>query len=145
METDFLASGNRFLPFSQTVVNCCQWKLFFLQLDHIFSQSFIPASENEFFVYWKQCFLIPSFFLLMENNTEIWGSQILKTNHIPARVHQFFLFFQIFFKVEAVLPYCKSVFFNILYPASANEFSACGNSVVLVETILLLLEIIIKR
>ena len=58
-----------------------------------------------------------------------------------------FDFFQIFFKVEAVLPYSKSVFFNILYPASVNEFSAYGNSIFLVGAILLLLETIsvIKR
>ena len=66
-------------------------------------------------------------------------------NHIPARGHQFFQFFQIFFKVEAMLPFCKSVLFNILYPASANEFFACENSIFLVRAILLLLEIIIKR
>ena len=71
-------------------------------------------------------------------------SQILKMNHIPASVH---FFFQIFFQVEAVLPYSGSLFFSILYPASANEFSAYGNSIVLVRAILLLLEIIsvIKR
>ena len=59
----------------------------------------------------------------------------------------FFRFFQIFFKVEAALPYSKNVFFNILYPASANEFSAYGNSIFLVGAILLLLEInsVIKR
>ena len=76
---------------------------------------------------------------------KLGGNQIVKTIHIPASRHQFFRFFQIFFKVEAVLLYSKSVFFNILYPASANEFSACGNSVFLVGTILLLLEIIITR
>ena len=46
------------------------------------------------------------------------------TIHIPACRHEFFQFFQIFFNVEAVLQYSKSLFFNILYPASANEFSA---------------------
>ena len=40
-----------------------------------------------------------------------------------------FRFFQIFFKVEAGLSYSKSIFFNILYPASANELSADGNSI----------------
>ena len=84
----------------------------------------------------------------MENITKIWGKAILKTNHIPASGHQFsFYFFQIFLKVEAVLPNSGSVFFNILYPASANGFSAYGNSIFLVRAILLLLEIIsvIKR
>ena len=75
------------------------------------------------------------------------GSQILKTNDIPASGDQFFPIFQIFFKVEAVLPHSESVFFYILYRASANEFSAHGNSIFLVKTILLLLEMIsvIKR
>ena len=75
------------------------------------------------------------------------GSQILKTNHIPASGHQFFRFFQVFFKVEAVLPYSGTVFFNILYPANANGFSAYGNNIFMVRAILLLLEIIsvIKR
>ena len=74
-------------------------------------------------------FFIPSFFLLMVN--------------IPAGGHNFFSIF----KVEAVLPYYKSVFFNILYPASANEFSACGNSIFWSELFCWVLEIIsvIKR
>ena len=75
------------------------------------------------------------------------GSQILTTNHILASGHYFFRFFQTFFKVEAVLPYSGSLFFNILYRANANGFSAYGNSILLVRAILLLLEIInvIKR
>ena len=97
MKTDFLASGNHFLPFFQTPVNWSQWKSFFFNWNTFFSQSFILASENEFFVYWKQYFFIPSFFLLMENITETWGSQILKTNHIPASGHQFFSIFSDFF------------------------------------------------
>ena len=78
----------------------------------------------------------------MENIIEIWGKSNLKTNHIPASGHQYFSFIQTFFKVEDVLPYSKSVFFNILYPAGANEFSDYGNSIFLVRDILLLLEII---
>ena len=75
------------------------------------------------------------------------GNQILKVNHIPASGHQSFSIFSDFFKVEAVLPYSKSLFFNILYTANANRFSAYGNSIILVRAILLLLEIInvIKR
>ena len=34
--TDFLLSGNHFLRFSQTGVNCCHWKQFCLQVKHIF-------------------------------------------------------------------------------------------------------------
>ena len=68
-------------------------------------------------------------------------------NHIPASGHQVFSIFQIFFKVEAALPYRKSVFLIVLYPANANEFSDYGNSSFLVRAILLLLEIssVIKR
>ena len=65
----------------------------------------------------------------MENVTEICGKSIQKTNHIPASAHQFLSIFQIFFKSEAVLLYSKSAFFNILYLASENEFSAYGNSI----------------
>ena len=67
-------------------------------------------------------------------------------NHVPANGYHFFRFFLIFFKVEAVLPYSKSIFFNILYPAGANEIFAYGNNF-FVTAILLLLEIIgvIKR
>ena len=64
-------------------------------------------------------------------------TEIFKTNHIPTTGH-----FHIFFEAEAVLPYSGSVFFNILYPANANGFSAYGNSMFLVRAILLLLEII---
>ena len=61
--------------------------------------------------------------------------------------NNFFRFFQIFFKVEAVLPYSGRVFFNVLYPANAKGFSAYGDSIFLVRAILLLLEVIrvIKR
>ena len=54
----------------------------------------------------------------------------------------FFQFFQIFFKAEAVLPYSGSVFFNILYRANSKGYYAYGNSIFLVRAILLLLEII---
>ena len=38
-------------------------------------------------------FFLFQVFLLIENITEIWGSQILKTNHISAGGHQFFSIF----------------------------------------------------
>ena len=49
--------------------------------------------------------------------------------------------------MEAMLRYNGSVFFNIVYAANANWFSAYGNSTFLPRAILLLLEIIsvIKR
>ena len=38
--TNALTSGNHFLQFFQTTVNCCQEKIFFLQLEHIFRPNF---------------------------------------------------------------------------------------------------------
>ena len=60
METDFLASGNSFLPFSQTAVNCCQWKQFFLQLERFFVICLLEI-----------VFLYSKFLLLTENITKI--------------------------------------------------------------------------
>ena len=119
MKTDFLASGNHFYSTGTYFSANPSFRLV--------KTSFLSTGNC--------VFLFQVFFYLWKIILKFGGSQILKTNHIPTRVHQFFRFF----------PYCKSVFFNILYPASANEFSACGNSVFLVGTILLLLEIIIKR
>ena len=118
---------------------------FFFNWNVFFSQTSIPASENKFFVYWKQYFLIPSFFLLMENNTEIWGKSNFKDEPYSCTwTPIFFNFIQIFFNAEVVVPYNESVFLNILYTTSANELSACGNSIILVRAILLLLEIKLK-
>ena len=50
----------------------------FFNWNIFFSQSFIPASENEFFVYWKQYCFIPIFFLLVEIIIETWGKSIFK-------------------------------------------------------------------
>ena len=89
-------------------------------------------------------FFISSLFLLMENITKIWRKPNLQTNDIPASGHHFFyLFFQMFLKVEAVLSYSKSV----LYPARANKFSVYGNNIFFIRAILLQLEIngVIKR
>ena len=135
-----------FFHFSRQQSTAASGSSFFFN-GNIFSQTFIPASENEFSVYWKQYFFYSKFFLLMENITEIWVNQILKTNHISASRHHFFRFFQIHFKVEAVLRYNKSTFFNIFYPAGTNQFSGYGNCIFWVRAILLLLEIIsvIKR
>ena len=117
---------------------------FFFNWTIFFSQSFILASEYEFTVYWKQYFFYFKFFLLMENITKIWRKPNLQTNDIPASGHHFFyLFFQMFLKVEAVLSYSKSV----LYPARANKFSVYGNNIFFIRAILLQLEIngVIKR
>ena len=99
MKTDFLASGNHFLPFSQTAVNCCQWKQFFLQLEHIFQ----PILHSD---YWKRVFcvlegvfFIPSYFLLMWNITEIWGKSNFKDETYTCQwTPIFFNFFRYFLK-----------------------------------------------
>ena len=76
--TDFLLSGNHFLRFSQTGVNCCHWKRFAFKWNIFFSQSFIPAGENEFLVNWKQYCSVSSFFLLVETIIETWGKSIFE-------------------------------------------------------------------
>ena len=56
------ASGNSF---------AFKWNIFF-------SQSFIPAGENEFLVNWKQYCSVSSFFLLVETIIETWGKSIFE-------------------------------------------------------------------
>ena len=79
---------------------------FFFSRNLSFSQSFIPASENEFLVYWKQYFkptVFQVFFLLTENITEIWGKSSFKRT-IFLLMDTIFFFFSIFsdkFKAEA--------------------------------------------
>ena len=62
MKTDFLTSGNHFNPFSQTAVNCFQWKQFFFSTGtYFFGQSFIPARENKFLSTGNSMFLFQVF------------------------------------------------------------------------------------
>ena len=80
------------------------WNIFF-------SQSFIPASENEFFVHWKHCFFIPNFFLLMENSTEIWRKTNFKhERYSSARTPIFFDFFRYFLKWKSSFRIVKAYF-----------------------------------
>ena len=63
LKNNFLASRNYFLLFSQTAVNCYQWKQFFLQLEHIFLRwLFILAGRNEFFCLLKTVLFYSEFF-----------------------------------------------------------------------------------
>ena len=79
------------------IISVIQSGSFFRLLERFISvKSFIPASRNEFFVYWKKYCFILSFFLLVENVIETWGKSILKTKYSPAREHQFFRYFQQF-------------------------------------------------
>ena len=84
------------------------WNIFF-SASLIFSFQLVKTS---FLSTGNSIFFIPSFFLLLENITEIWGKSNFKVEHIPASGHNFFRFFQIFVKVKVVLLYSKSVFFN---------------------------------
>ena len=47
--------------------------------------------------------------------------------------------------MEGAFPYNGNIFFNILYPASANEFSAYWKQYFLVDAISLLVETISKE
>ena len=85
--TDFLPSGNQFLPFFQTAINYCQWKQFILKLGHVVSPTPHYGSGDEFFVYWKQCSFIAGYFLQVGTVIEIRRKSILKTNNILASGH----------------------------------------------------------
>ena len=96
MKTDLLASGNHFLPFSQTAVNCCLECSFFFNWDIFLSQFFIPTSEK-FCLPETVFFLFQVLFPLMENITETWGkSSFIPAKYTPASEHLFFQYFQRF-------------------------------------------------
>ena len=78
MKTDFLASTNHFPPFLRQQSTAASGSSFFFNQNIFFSKSFIPASKNEFFVYWKQYCFIPRFFLVKGNITEIQGKSNFK-------------------------------------------------------------------
>ena len=67
-----------FLENSQLLSTAASGNIFFFNWNIFFNQSFILASENEFFVYWKQYFFNPSFLLLMENIIKIWRKPYFK-------------------------------------------------------------------
>ena len=75
MKIDFLATGNRFLPFSQTAMDCYRGEQFFLQVEHLFqliviSGSFLSAGNS--------IALFRTFFLPMETIIEIRDKPIFK-------------------------------------------------------------------
>ena len=110
---DFLAIGTHFLSFSQTTVastnsSFFNWNIFF-------SQSFISAGGNKFFVYWKQYCFIPSFFLLVKLLLILGGSQFLKRNiFLQMNTYCFFIFSEIlrFLKVGVTFPCSEDAFFD---------------------------------
>ena len=60
--TDFLASGNHFLPFSQTAVNCCECKQFILQLKHSFQSILFQVVGTRLLSTGNGVVLFPVFF-----------------------------------------------------------------------------------
>ena len=92
---------------------------FFFNWDIFFSQSFIPASESEFFVFRKQYFFFfPSFLLLMENVNEIWGNSNFKDKlHFCQWALIFFYFFRYFLKWTPHFRIVKHIF---QYPLSGQ-------------------------
>ena len=103
------ASGNN--PFFN-------WNIFF-------SRTFIPASGNEFFVYWKQYCFIRSFFLLVETTTETWGKSLVKDEIYSCQWTPVFSIFS-----EASFPYNGNAFFNKSFIRLVETFFLCsGNSV----------------
>ena len=75
---------------------------------------------------------------------KLGGSPFLKTNDIPARGHQFFQFFQRFFKVDAAFPYSGNDFTISFTRLVQMDFLPSGNSFFWVKTISLLVETIIR-
>ena len=100
MKTDFLASGNQ-------------------PVEAVFSSTGTYFSANpsfrlvktSSFVYWKQYFLIPSFFLLMENITETWGKSNFKDEPYSCYwTPIFFDFFRYFLKWKPCFRIVKAYF-----------------------------------
>ena len=107
MKTDFWASGNHFLPF---FLNSSQ----LLLLEAVFHLTR---------TYWKRgfylfCLLFHSKFFSVSGNQG--AVHFLKTSHIPASRHQFFQFFQKFFKVEATFPCSENVFLMGFQPSGKS-------------------------
>ena len=111
----------------------------FFNWNIFFSQFFILASGNEFFLCWEQYCFIPSFFCYWTLLLKLGESQFSKTNHILASEHKFFNFLkwkQLFWKVETSF----SISFIQLVQ---TDFLPRGNSIFSVRAILLLVENII--
>ena len=115
------------------------WNIFFCQ-------SFIPASGNELFVYWKQYCIILSFSYKWKLLLKLGGSQFLKTKVIPARRRQFFRYFQRFqnfLKWKQLFCTVEMHFQQIFHLASGNEFSVSWKQCFLIRAIFLPVEAII--
>ena len=78
MKTDFLASGDHFVVFSRTAVNWCHWKAVFSSTGTYFSANPSLRLVKKSFFLLETVFFIPSFFLVMENISEIWEKSNFK-------------------------------------------------------------------
>ena len=74
---------------------------------------------------------------------KLGGSQFFKDEPYFCQRPPIFSIYQRFFKVEAAFQCSQNVFFNILYPASADGFSALMKQYFLVRATSLLVETII--
>ena len=111
METDSLASGSHFLPFSKIAVNRCQSKQFFLQLDHIFQANPSFRLVETSFLFTANIIFIPSFFsCLRKLLMKLGESLFLRTNHTRASGHLLFRFFQRFSKKKQFFRRVKTYF-----------------------------------
>ena len=75
MQTDFLASGKNFLPFFETAVNCCQWKVVFSSTGTYFSakSSFWPVKTRFLSIGKSISMFLYSIFLYSANVKYYWN------------------------------------------------------------------------
>ena len=129
MQTDFLASGNHFLSFFLTAVNCCQWKQIFLQLEHIFQPILRSVLMEMSFLSTRKSIVI--FRVFSASGNYYWNlgwDRFLLVNT------NFFLsiFSEIlkFLKVQTTFPYSGNAFFSKFFiRVLKKDFLSSGNSV----------------
>ena len=116
--TYFWATGRHSLPFSQTAVNCYQWKQFILIFSIFFSQRFIAAITNDFFVYLKDCFIM-KFFLLVKTIFELGKSTFKDGPYFCQSTPIFLNFLRYFLKLRKIF----HIFQQIFYLGNGKRFS----------------------
>ena len=145
VETVYFLSGTYFSANLSTAArqngSFFNWKIFL-------SQSFIPASGNEFSGLLEKVLFYFEFFLLVETIIRTWRKSIFKDETYSCdSEHQFFRFFLAalrFFKVEETFPYSGNAFFNKSFIRLVEtDFLSRGNCF-FISAIFLLVEAIIK-
>ena len=135
---------NIFFHFLRHQSTAASGSSFFFNWNIFFSQSFILASENDFFFYWKQCFFIPRLFMLLENNIEIWGkSNFNDEPNSCTWTPIFFNFFRYFLKWKPCFCIVKAYFFIFFIRVVQTNFLPAETVFFYSELFLLLLEIIV--